>query len=180
MISEGRIRLRALEEGDLERTRAWVNDPEVARLVNRVGPVSGAEHREWFTRTVNDPQQVIFAIDVVAEDRHIGNCGFKHVDQRVRKAELWIYLGDASCWGKGYGLEACRALVRYGFERMNLNRIHLYTPAYNERAAALYEKLGFTNEGRLRQDVFQDGRYHDSILMGLLRHEYAPPSSGQS
>ena len=40
MISEGRIRLRALEEGDLERTRAWVNDPEVARLVNRLTPAA--------------------------------------------------------------------------------------------------------------------------------------------
>ena len=174
MISEGRIRLRALEEGDLPRTRAWVNDPEVARLVNRVTPVSSAEHREWFARVVSDPQQVIFAIDILAEDRHIGNCGLKRIDPRVRKAELWMYLGDPSCWGKGYGTEACRALLRFGFERLNLHRIHLYTPSYNQRAAALYEKLGFKTEGVLRQDVFQDGQYHDAILMGLLRHEFAP------
>lgn len=178
MISEGRICLRALEEEDLPRTRAWVNDPEVARLVNRVTPVGSAAHREWFARVVSDPQQVIFAIDILADDRHIGNCGLTRIDSRVRKAELWMYLGDSSCWGKGYGTEACRALLRFGFERLNLNRIHLYTPAYNRRAAALYEKLGFKTEGVLRQDVFQDGQYYDAVLMGLLRHEFT--ATGQS
>jgi len=173
MISEGRIRLRALEEGDLERTRAWVNDPEVARLVNRVTPVTAQEHREWYARVVSDPQQVLFAIEIVADARHIGNCGLKGIAPRVRKAELWMYLGDPSCWGKGYGTEACRALLRFGFERLNLNRIHLYTPAYNQPAVSLYKKLGFKTEGVLRQDVFQDGQYHDAVVMGLLRHEFA-------
>src|SRR5512136_889066 len=98
MITEGRIRLRALEEGDLERTRAWVNDPEVARLVNRVAPVTTPEQREWFQRVVADPHQVIFAIEVRADATHIGNCGLKGIDARSRKAELWMYLGNRDVW----------------------------------------------------------------------------------
>jgi RimJ/RimL family protein N-acetyltransferase len=66
------------------------------------------------------------------------------------------------------------ALCRFGFERLNLNRIHLYTPVYNQRAVALYEKVGFKTEGVLRQDVFQDGQYHDAVVMGLLRQEFSP------
>jgi RimJ/RimL family protein N-acetyltransferase len=174
MISEGRIRLRPLEEEDLERTRGWVNDPEVARLVNRVLPVSSAEQREWYRRVLADARQVIFAVEILAEGTHIGNCGLKGIDSRVRKAELWMYLGDKSAWGKGYGTETCRALCRYGFERLNLHRIHLYTPVYNGRAVALYEKIGFTREGLLRQDVFQDGQHHDAVVMSLLRHEFRP------
>jgi len=174
MITEGRIRLRALEEGDLERTRTWVNDPEVARLVNRVLPVTGVEHREWYQRVVSDRHQVIFAVEVIADATHVGNCGLKGIDPRVRKAELWMYLGDRASWGKGYGTEACIALCRFGFERLNLDRIHLYTPVYNERAVALYEKVGFKTEGVLRQDVFQDGQSYDAVVMGLLRHEFRP------
>lgn len=174
MISEGRILLRPLEEGDLERTRGWVNDPEVARLVNRVLPVCATEHREWYRRVLADERQVIFAVEILAEGTHIGNCGLKGIDPRVRKAELWMYLGDKSAWGKGYGTETCRALCRYGFERLNLHRIHLYTPVYNGRAVALYEKIGFVREGLLRQDVFQDGQHQDAVLMGMLRHEFRP------
>ena len=174
MITEGRIRLRPLEDGDLERTRAWVNDPEVARLVNRVLPVTPVEHRDWYQRVVTDRHQVIFAMEVIANAAHVGNCGLKGLDPRARKAELWMYLGDRDSWGKGYGTEACVALCRFGFERLNLNRIHLYTPVYNQRAVALYEKVGFKTEGVLRQDVFQDGQYHDAVVMGLLRQEFSP------
>lgn len=172
MITEGRIRLRALDEGDLERTRVWVNDPEVARLVNRVAPVTAPEQRDWFQRVTGDTHQVIFAIEILADTKHIGNCGLKGIDARSHKAELWMYLGNRDVWGKGYGTEACRALCRYGFERLNLHRIHLYTPAYNERAVALYEKVGFKTEGVLREEVFQEGQYHDAVVMGILRNEF--------
>lgn len=174
MITEGRVRLRALEEGDLERTRTWVNDPEVARLVNRVSPVTAPEQREWFQRVAGDPHQVLFAIEVLADAAHIGNCGLKGIDARSRKAELWMYLGNREVWGQGYGTDACRALCRYGFERLNLHRIHLYTPAYNQRAVALYEKVGFKTEGVLREEVFQEGLYHDAVVMGLLQNEFRP------
>ena len=181
MITEGRIQLRPLEEEDLERTRAWVNDPEVARLVNRVTPVTGPQHRDWYQRVVTDAREVIFAVQVVADGTHIGNCGLKQIDPRVRKGELWIYLGDRAYWGQGYGTEACRALCRFGFERLNLHRIHLYVAEYNRPAVRLYERLGFRTEGKLRDDIFQDGRYHHSIVIGLLRPEFVlRPGGGRS
>lgn len=178
MIIDGRVRLRPLEEVDLERTRTWVNDPEVSRLVNRVAPVTPPQHREWYQRAVSDPHQVIFAVEVVADATHIGNCGLKQIDARVRKGELWIYLGERAYWGQGYGTEACRALCRFGFERLNLHRIHLYVAEYNRPAIRLYERLGFRIEGKLRDDVFKAGRYHHSIVMGLLRPELVSRPGG--
>jgi RimJ/RimL family protein N-acetyltransferase len=163
-----------LEEGDLERTRAWVNDPEVARLVNRVTPVTMPQHREWYQRIVADERQVVFAVEVAGDGAHIGNCGLKGIDPRVRKAELWMYLGDRSSWGQGFGSETCRALCRYGFERLNLHRIHLYVAEYNRAAIRLYLGVGFRTEGRLRDDIFQEGRYSASLVMGLLRSEFRP------
>lgn len=182
MITEGDVRLRPLEAKDLETCRQWVNDPEVARLVNRVLPVSAVEHAEWHKRLVADRSQVLFAIDVASgrRRRHIGNCGLKSIDQRAQKAELWIYIGEKRCWGKGYGSQATRALLRFAFQSLGLNRVYLYCPAYNERALGMYEKVGFKREGRFRQDIFMDGQYHDSIWMAILKEDYgrARPRKG--
>lgn len=66
-------------------------------------------------------------------------------------------------------------MVRYGFEEMGLNRIGLGVWAYNDRAIATYRKIGFVDEGRRRQVVFHAGRFHDEVLMSLLRSEWSPP-----
>ena len=79
-------------------------------------------------------------------------------------------------WGKGYGKDALRVLAQYLFQAMNLHRIQLDTWDENNRALRAFEGLGFQVEGRLRQAVFVRGKYHDSIVMGLLRDEWEEPN----
>ena len=62
--------------------------------------------------------------------------------------------------------------MRFAFEEMNLNRVYLTTDENNSRALACYRKCGFREEGRLRQDRFLEGRYWDTIVMGVLREEF--------
>jgi RimJ/RimL family protein N-acetyltransferase len=81
-------------------------------------------------------------------------------------------LGEPEEWGKGYGSEATRLVLRYAFETLNLNRVWLHVYEYNERGLRAYEKAGFRREGRLRQEMFRDGRYWDTIVMGILRDEW--------
>lgn len=168
------IALRPFEPRHFETSVRWVNDPEIARMVDRVRPVTREEEQTWYRRMLEDPTQVLFAVEMLKEERHIGNCGLKAIDARVRKAELWIYLGDKSIWGRGIGQEASRLLVRYGFQSLNLNRIYLYCPEYNDRALRLYQRCGFKPEGQLREDVFQDGRYWNAVRLSLLRSEWKP------
>ncbi|MFQ5880858.1 MAG: GNAT family N-acetyltransferase [Candidatus Methylomirabilales bacterium] len=172
MITEGTIRLRPLEEADLERTLRWVNDPAVAQGVNRVLPVTRLEHAEWYRRLVTDRTQVAFAIERTEDPAHIGNCGLRGLDPRVRQGELWIYLGEQAEWGKGYGRDATRALLRYGFESLNLHRVVLTVVADNHRAIRLYEALGFVREGVLRDGAYLEGAYRDLMVMAMLRAEY--------
>jgi len=65
-----------------------------------------------------------------------------------------------------------RVLLRFIFEQMNINKVKLNVFSFNQRALRMYQKCGFKEEGRLRQELFRDGEYHDIILMGLLREEY--------
>lgn len=83
-----------------------------------------------------------------------------------------IFIGDKKYWGKGYGTDAMRVLVKFIFEQMNIHKVKLNVYSFNERAIKSYEKCGFKVEGVLRQEIFRDGRYYDEIIMGLLKEEY--------
>ena len=94
------------------------------------------------------------------------------MDVRCRHAAFGITIGCKDAWGKGHGTEATRLVVGHAFQVLNLNRVWLYVYEFNPRGIRVYEKVGFRTEGRLRQDAFRDGRYWDTIVMGLLRDEW--------
>lgn len=141
-------------------------------MMNRVKLIREDEHFEWHKNITSDPKTAIFAIE--ADGAHIGNCCLKNInaDGRSNNAELWIYIGDKTAQGKGYGEKTMRLLLDYGFRNLNLHRIYLYVMDYNQRACELYKKLGFQNEGRKREHILIDNKYHDSIEMGILRKEW--------
>lgn len=175
MILGERVRLRAVERDDLPRFVAWLNDPEVRRGLALSLPMSLAEEERWFEETLKqEPAARPLAIDAQEGDawRHIGSCGFHNLDWRNRKAELGILIGEKSLWGRGYGQAAMRALLRHGFETLNLHRVYLRVYEYNERGLRLYRRLGFVEEGRLRRDHYEEGRYWDTLIMGMLREEW--------
>lgn len=175
MIFGERIRLRHNERTDLQNYVDWLNDPEVRRPLSVILPLSFAEEEIWFEASLErDPVKRPFAIDVQDEGQwvHIGSCGFHEVDERARHAELGVVIGAKDYWDQGLGADAMRTLMRHGFETLNLRRIFLRVYEFNERATALYQKLGFVEEGRLRQDCFRNGEYWDTILMGMLRSEW--------
>ncbi len=169
MYSDGVITLAPFERTDLDLVQAWVNDPDLARSVNRARPVTAVEHEKWYTNLVTRADAVTFAISHKAVT--IGLCGLKTIDTRSRHAELWIYVGDAGNCGQGHGRRAVALLTRFGFDQLNLHRIHLYVNADNERAVRTYLACGFQEEGRFRDYIFIDGAYHDALWMAILASE---------
>jgi RimJ/RimL family protein N-acetyltransferase len=163
-----RVSLRALGVEDLERTLVWVNDPEVTHFTGTVYPISGSEHRLWYDALLKDRSRRIFAI-VASDGRHIGNVGLKDIDWIARKAEIIGYIGDAEFRGKGYGSETFAAMVEFAFERMNLHRVYGIAYSYNERSIKCLEQCGFRREGVLKDHFFRDGRYHDGVIVGIVR-----------
>ena len=174
MIYGERTRLRALTTADLPMLVEWRNDPEVKALLGGWSfPVSLEAEQGWFEEARKTRSTQRLAIEVLADGRYIGNIGLYDIDWKERKAEYGILIGDKAAWGQGYGQDASTALLEYAFLELNLNRVFLRVLALHERAIRLYEKLGFREEGRLRQDVFRGGAYRDTVIMGLLASEYA-------
>ncbi len=109
---------------------------------------------------------------------HIGNISLENIQWKDRQATLGIVIGAKEYWGQGYGTDAIRTLLRFAFEELNLNRIQLSVFDFNERARRCYRRCGFQEEGRLRQAHYTEGRYHDVILMAILREDWERQNRG--
>jgi RimJ/RimL family protein N-acetyltransferase len=177
MIYGKRIRLRRDERVDLPKFVEWLNDPEVYRYLGAINlPFSISKEEQWFENMLKrSREEQPFAIEIREDDgwRLVGNCGFFDINRSARSAEVGIFIGDKSCWNKGYGTEVIRLLLRVGFETLNLNRIFLRVDESNRGGIRAYEKAGFIHEGRFRQGTFQGGEYRDMLLMSVLRSEWS-------
>ncbi len=174
MTTEARVLLRALEETDLERTHRWHNDPELySTLVNVFRHVSHGAEAEWLRRKASYSQhEVALAICLRPEGEHIGNIYLGDIDWLSRRAFLGILIGSSEHRGKGYGYQAMRQVLAHAFGDLNLNRVFLEVLPENAPAIRIYEKCGFTVEGRLRQHVFKNGAYQDVLVMGVTQREF--------
>ena len=167
------VRLRALTSDDREILRSFINDPEVLQQSNTYAPVSDIQQEAWFRAAVTHQNQAWFGIETLESPASlVGTCCLVDIDWIGRVAELRIRIGDKETWGKALGSEACRLLVEFGFDHLNLERIWLRVFAPNDRARRLYAKLGFVEEGRLRRAWHLKGVTGDVIVMGLLRDEW--------
>ena len=171
MIRGEKFVLRALEEQDVERLRGWRNHPELFGSHFSSFPVSEIAQKRWYEARGADPSNVIFIID--NEERiPVGYTILKDLDHKNRHAEIGLHL-DPDFQGQGYGKDAFKTLIRFCFHELNLHRVFLQVFAFNERAFHMYEKLGFREEGRLREAFFTQNRYHDIIVMSLLESEFS-------
>jgi len=177
MLYGKRIRLRGNERSDLPKFVEWLNDPDVRRTLSMSMPISQAAEEQWFENMLKRPsEEQSLGIEIKDGDgwRLIGNCGIFDINWRARSAEVGLFIGDKSCWNKGYGTEVMRLLLRHGFETLNLNRIFLRVDAANLGGIRAYEKAGFVHEGRFRQGTFQGGEYRDMLFLSVLRSEWIP------
>ena len=183
MIYGERIRLRRNERSDIPKFVEWLNDPEVRRYLLIDLPISQANEEQWFENMLKLPSiEQPFGIEVreMAPEggnehwRLIGNCSFMNINWTVRSAEVGLFIGEKTCWNKGYWTEVMSLLLGLGFDTFNLNRISLRVDEANKGGIRAYEKAGFVNEGRFRQGTFQNGKYGDMLLMSVLRAEWNP------
>lgn len=120
-----------------------------------------------------------FSIHTLEHNLLIGRTGLWI--QRWNQGDAWlgIFIGEREYWSKGYGTDAMRLIVNYGFSELNLRRITLGLHSYNERALKSYQKVGFTLEGRVRGEGIRDGVRYDGLYMGILREEWLNKNAPQ-
>ncbi len=154
----------------------WDRDTETHRLANTNPAQLWSEKfiKEYIEKNqiYNSPQAFRFWIRTLVEDKLIGNVSLWVNSWTHSEAWVGITIGEREYWSKGYGTDAMRLAVRYGFVEINLRRISLGLNSYNQRALKSYEKAGFKMEGTLRGEGLRDGQRYDGYYMGILREEW--------
>ncbi|GAA2702039.1 GNAT family N-acetyltransferase [Actinoplanes palleronii] len=166
------MELRAMRAGDAESLWRWNHDPEVMRFMVEGYPQTPETVTKFLTeRPRNTYGDTLFGVESRKDGVLIGLISLHGAEPETGIAELDIYLGEKDYWGQGYATDAMRTACRYGFDRMRLHRIWLTVVVGNEAAHHIYQKIGFVDEGRLRQVSRRDGQWRDVHIMGLLDGE---------
>jgi RimJ/RimL family protein N-acetyltransferase len=175
MITGERVRLRAISNDDLPAFTGWLNDPQVRRNVAIYYPLSQELEEKWYRDILThrvEEQPLAIEINEKGNWVLVGDISFIDFNPHHGSSEVGIFVGEKSYWDKGFGTEAMRLMVAYGFMNLNLNRIYLRVLETNPRGVRCYEKAGFKHEGRLREAHFLDGHYIDVLMMSILKNEW--------
>ena len=157
---------------EIDTYMKWVNDAEVLKYTGQYARIYSREleMEALEQRLAKDGNHL--AIVELEADKLIGICSFFGIDQLNRRAEVGIMIGEKEYWSHGYGQDALRVLLEFGFTARNYNSICLRVDAFNERGIACYEKVGFKRQGVQREAVIRGNETHDLIYMDILASEY--------
>lgn len=171
------VRLSAADPEELGKTYVrWSRDTEMMRLFGS-GPTRMQSARasiEYYEKELKDqpPSHFYFSIRALDDDRLLGETDLDITSWASRDAFVGIGIGDRADWGRGYGTDAMRLILRYAFAELNLCRVSLSVFEYNPRAIRSYEKCGFRLEGRRRSALLKDGKRWDILYMGILMEDW--------
>ncbi len=178
LLTGSLVRLAAVNYEELGKAYAvWNRDSEFKRLVDSEAARlhSAKAGADFFKKMLEEssPANYYFNIRALEDDRLLGDINLDVVNNwNGRNAFVGIGIGNRSDWGKGYGTDAMKIMLRFAFTEINLNRVMLNVFAYNPRAIRSYEKAGFQHEGRMRGALLKDGKRYDMLYMSILREEW--------
>lgn len=170
-ISGERIYLSPVNPDDAEFFCKWLNDKEVTQWLSlHAKVVSLPGERKFLEKMAEEGYN--FSIVLREGDLLLGNISLMGVNPVNRGAELGVFIGEAAFRSKGFGAEAIKLLLNYGFQTLGLHSVLLHVYEENARAIACYRKCGFREIGRRREAAFIDGRFFDIVSMDILDREF--------
>ena len=165
-----RVKIRKFEKCDIPEKVKWVNNPENNVFLHYDLPLEIEKTERWFENNLGRTDRYDGLIE--ADGNPVGIIGLLSIDQKNKKAEYYVLMGNTDFKGKGIAKEASRQIINYGFYELGLNRIYLFTEVKNETAQKLFERVGFTKEGCLRADLFSHGKFVDRYVYSILKEDW--------
>jgi len=120
---------------------------------------------KWYSFIQNSKNDIVFAIEDIDTNLHIGNCALHKINWEKGSCEIGIVIGDKDCWDKGYGSDALRSILNFATNDLDIINIQLNVYKYNHRAIKAYKKCGFKLIKVLKKNHFYNGKYWDTLIM---------------
>lgn len=174
-IETERLTLRKFKISDDEAMlKYWIADEKIQSLYSEPVYTTKAEVDELLEKYINSYQKNDYYRWAIIEKNSgecIGQIAYFLVDSKNNFAEIEYCIGsDFQC--KGYATEATKAVIKYGFNKINLHKVQICTKTINKPSKRVIEKCGFTYEGTLRDYFYMDGEYVGRLYFSMLKSEF--------
>lgn len=164
---------KGTSDDEIQKFTEWMNDFEVTDYIGRSGNlITLIGEKDYLENIAKDSKNRNFDIITLNDNKLIGTVSLENINFIERSAILGIFIGDKDFRNNGYGTEAIKLLLEYGFKYLNLHSIRLDLLAVNERAHRCYLKCGFRDTGCSREKIFLNGKYYDKLHMDILENEF--------
>ncbi len=164
---------KGASDDEIQKFTEWMNDLEVTDYIGRSGNlITLIGEKDYLENIAKDSKNRNFDIITLNDDKLIGTVSLENINFIERSTILGIFIGDKDFRNNGYGIEAIKLVLEYGFKYLNLHSIRLDLLAVNERAHKCYLKCGFRDTGCSREEIFLNGKYYDKLHMDILENEF--------
>jgi RimJ/RimL family protein N-acetyltransferase len=176
MIKGLKVGLRALEKEDLKFLKDWRNHVDFRKHFREVRELSLTDQENWFASLQNSRQiNFMFIIVELETNEPIGAAGLLYINWINRSADFSFYIGKNEIYvdDKEVSMESAKLLIDYGFNNLNLNKIWMELYEFDKKKIDFFmKKFNFKQDGLLRQNCFEEGKYWDSYIISLIKSEY--------
>jgi len=173
MLEGKYVKLRSLEEHDLPTLKNWRNRPHMRKSAREYKLLNMINQKNWFKsiHLNNPPGEIMFGI-LNQKNKLIGVCGLTYIDWKNRNSEISLYFSNLGWQKTKEATETIKILMKYGFDELNLHRLWVEVYSLMKENIQLFKKLKFKEEGKLRQKLWRDGKWWDSIIFSKLSNEF--------
>lgn len=168
-------------EKNKELLYKWMNDPELAYYDDEdPEPYEGPNWERMdkvMTRFMNSTYEngndiIHLGIHKKKTNELIGYTMLAMIDKYHKKCHLGLSIGNKNEWGKGYGTEIVKSMIKFAFNDLKMNRVGAEIYSHNSASIKIFKKCGFKHEGTIRQSVLKKGVYSDELIFGILKEEF--------
>lgn len=163
--------MRELEIRDVSQDYcSWMNDPEVTKYLEiRLQKWTIKELENYVREIKKRPDILFWTILLKDKNQHIGNIKLGHINGINGFADIGIIIGEKAFWGKGFATEAIKLVVDYAFNKLNLQKLIAGANKSNISSVKIFQKAGFSELRTRKNPPFNDDKYKDSVLLGIVR-----------
>ena len=152
----------------IEKILSFRNDPELGLYIGRNFPLT----KEKVLEDIFAKDKVFLGITQKDSDELIGFITLRRINMINGTGKLTVFIGSEGNLSKGIGSEALSLILDYAFKTLNLRKVNADIFSFNERSIKCFKKLGFKEQGILKNEYFINGEYHDDVLLYIFRNEW--------